>query len=94
LNAEQEVQEDEGERVPVTHEADDVEREPQEHSTRLDDEKRPRTDSGSDLVGEHLAEGGFVVVQNIDGMLMIVGVELAVVERLLERGLSGIAGSN
>jgi len=33
------------------------------------------------------------VVQNIDGMLVIVGVELAVVQSLLERGLSGIAGS-
>jgi hypothetical protein len=88
LDAEQKIQEDEGERVPPMHEPVDVENQPGNDSSALDHEKCPRSDARRNLVGEHLAESRLVMVHDVDGMLVIVRAQLSPRELLFERGVS------
>src|SRR5258708_34050023 len=59
----------------------------------MDDEERPGADARRDLVGEHLAERRLVVMKDVDRMLMVVRVQLAMLQRFFAGRLSGLAGS-
>src|SRR5258708_39195700 len=59
----------------------------------MDDEERPGGGGRRGLVGEHLAERRLVVMKDVDRMLMVVRVQLAMLQRFFEGRLSGLAGS-
>src|SRR5207245_2828611 len=74
LDGERQVEQDERINVPlVGEEFDGVDDDPDRYEHALDAEEPPRADSRCGLVGNPLPEGGFVMKELVDGVLVLAG---------------------
>ena len=60
----------------------------------LDDQESPGSDEGCDPIRQLLAERGALVMDDVDGVLVVLGLVLAPGQRLVDGDATRVAGSN